>query len=59
MGTPMGRRRASLAGAGMRLQMKPTPVLAKASTAQGWRGPSKPVPAVKLICGLVDGGGFG
>jgi hypothetical protein len=33
MAPPMARRRASLAGAGMRLQRKPTPVLAKASTA--------------------------
>ena len=32
MASPMARRRASLAGAGMRLQRKPTPVLAKAST---------------------------
>ena len=33
MASPMARRRASLAGAGMRLQRKPTPVLAKAPTA--------------------------
>ena len=39
-GLPMARWRASLAAAGMRLQRKPTPVLAKASTVWGWRGPS-------------------
>jgi hypothetical protein len=40
MAAPMAPGRASPAGAGMRLQRKPTPELAKASTAQGWRGPS-------------------
>jgi hypothetical protein len=50
----MGAARASLAGAGMRLQRKPTPVLAKASTAQGWRGLSGTRAIDGMRCAIIS-----
>jgi hypothetical protein len=54
MASPMARRRASPAGAGMRLQRKPTPVLAKASTAQGWRGLSGTRAIDGMHCAIIS-----